>query len=86
LYELIDNAFLHGHAGNCKIVIDNSVIQLVDNGEMFDTSKLSEVSGREGVAAMRAVMNKLRTDFSVNYKRENKISAVKRRQRSVGES
>ena len=46
LYELIDNAFLHGQAGNCKIVVKDNIIQIVDNGREFDTRTLIDLNGR----------------------------------------
>lgn len=74
LYELIDNAFLHGRAGNCKIVIKDSVILLIDNGLEFDTRKLADINGRGGVATMLFVMDELRHDFSIDYKREGGLN------------
>ena len=71
LYELIDNAFLHGQAGNCKIVVNNNVIRVEDNGKEFDTSKLANIKGRQGAAAMRMVMNELDYDFDVLYQRKD---------------
>ena len=74
LYELIDNAFLHGRAGNCKIVIKDSVILLIDNGLEFDTRKLADINGRGGVATMLFVMDELRHDFSIDYKRDGGLN------------
>lgn len=74
LYELVDNAFLHGHAGYCKIVINDSVFQIIDNGQEFDTSNLALIEGRQGVAALRFVMAELKADFHLDYKREDGLN------------
>lgn len=70
LYEMIDNAFLHGHAGYCKIVINDNVISLIDNGSEYDTSLLHTQNGRQGVSAMKFVMSELGENFHVSYKRD----------------
>ena len=69
LYELIDNAFLHGHAGNCRIVIKDNEIQIIDNGLEFDTRKLVDIEGRQGVASMRFVVSELHNQMEVDYER-----------------
>lgn len=65
---------MHGRAGNCKIVIKDSVILLIDNGLEFDTRKLADINGRGGVATMLFVMDELRHDFSIDYKREGGLN------------
>ena len=59
IYELAENAFRHGKAGNCKIDIKGNRIDFIDNGAPFDTRELLKINGRGGTETLRVVLKEL---------------------------
>lgn len=67
IYELADNAFKYGKAGNFKIVFADRTIELHDNGAPFDTRQLNDIEGRGGVHTLRFVKRELNNKILHSY-------------------
>lgn len=80
IYELVDNSFGHGKAGNCKISFSNNKLVLRDNGNPFDIHQLIGKEGRGGAREINFVLSELGKDIDVEYeyneKRENVTSFI----------
>lgn len=67
IYELADNAFKYGKAGNFKVVFVNRAIELHDNGAPFDTRQLNDIEGRGGAHTLRFVKRELNNKIHHSY-------------------
>lgn len=71
IYELAENAFRHGNAGYCKVILDKNTISIVDNGNPFDIRQLLSIQGRGGSETLRFVKNELQADMELKWKYDN---------------
>lgn len=76
IYELADNAFGHGKAGNYKISFCENRLELRDNGDPYDIRKLIDNEGRGGARALKFVLSELNSDVSVDYEYNDKKENV----------
>lgn len=57
LYEIIQNAFLHGHATQCMLLYKDYCFTIIDNGSQFDPRSLIEEEGRGGAMTLKDLLN-----------------------------
>ncbi len=69
VYELADNAFKHGNAGYCKVIVNSHTIEIRDNGNPFNTKDLLTKEGRGGSATMRFVTDELKNKLQITTNR-----------------
>jgi len=82
VYELVDNAYTHGNAGQYEIVLKGNTIQLKDNGapfnslEQLDASKASS-KGNIGSFVLRSFLDRFEDGMKVSYGRKHKHNVLK---------
>ena len=65
--ELIANAFIHGHAGRCKIQLKDNRIEIRDNGAPYDFRNLLQINGRGGANTLCVVKAELQDDLELEW-------------------
>ena len=66
-YEIMQNAFLHGHATQCMLVYKEDSFVVMDNGTQYNPKNLLNVDGRGGKLTLQKLKDVCQEDITFNY-------------------
>lgn len=66
-FEIVHNAFKHGEASSCEIIIEENKIKISDNGQKFNQLDPNSYEPGGLQCALEEIKNKYKKDISYNY-------------------
>lgn len=66
-YEIMQNAFMHGHATQCMLVYKDDGFVVIDNGTEYNPLNLLSEEGRGGKITLQKLKDVCKGDISFNY-------------------
>lgn len=67
VYELMDNAFVHGKAKECSLKVEDGCVEMVDNGSAFNPLNLMGCDGGGGTNTLSVFINALKDYIEIDY-------------------
>lgn len=66
-YELMQNAFIHGHASQCMLAFKDNTFVVVDDGLQFDQTTLCNGNGRGGALTLKHLFDVCGDEVNLDY-------------------